>query len=142
SAVPSMDVIRHANEMLTQSGVLSNSILLGFPYADVPEMGASTIVVTDNDPELAQQCADRLAARMWENRESFLPSLVTIDEAIEQARRLDGPVCLLDMGDNVGGGGPADSTWLAHALNRPGAPSALVCLCDPVAVTQCQTLGV
>src|SRR5690606_28153133 len=85
---------------------------------------------------------DRLAARMWENRESFLPSLETIDEAIEQARRLDGPVCPLDTGDNVGAGGSADSTWLAHALNRPGAPSALVCLCDPVAVTQCQTLGV
>src|SRR5690606_34292723 len=49
--------------------VLSTSVVLGFPYADVPEMGSSTIVVTDGDRDLAQQLADDLAATMWRQRE-------------------------------------------------------------------------
>ena len=34
-----------------------------------------------------------------------------------QSRELEGPICLLDMGDNVGGGSPGDGTLLAHAIN-------------------------
>ncbi len=36
-----------ADQQLLRKGVISNSILLGFPYADVPEMGTSALVVTD-----------------------------------------------------------------------------------------------
>ncbi len=43
-----------ADDQLGVARVLSNSILLGFPYADVPEMGSSVIVVTDDDQPLAQ----------------------------------------------------------------------------------------
>ena len=39
--------------------VASLSLVLGFPYADVPEMGSSVVVVTDNDHALAKQSADR-----------------------------------------------------------------------------------
>ena len=42
-------------------GVLSNSLLHGFPYADVPEMGAAVVAVADGDRHLAQGMADELA---------------------------------------------------------------------------------
>src|SRR6185436_5309873 len=37
---PCKTIYDYANEMLGDAGVLSNSIALGFPYADVAEMGA------------------------------------------------------------------------------------------------------
>ena len=51
-----------------------------------------------------------------------------------RAATAPGPVGLLDMGDNVGGGGPGDSTVLAHELIRRGCGPAVVVLNDPDAV--------
>src|SRR5206468_3828258 len=83
------------------------------------------------------------------------------DAAIEYATRTPGPVCLLDIGDNVGGGAPGDGTALAHALSMRGrarllpsrvcesgstgaSPSrfALVCINDPDAVQLARRAGV
>lgn len=125
-----------ADEQLDSEGVLSNSILLGFPYADVAEMGSATIVVTDNDPDLAQQMVDQLGRFMWEHREDYVGRLISIDEALDQAAKLDGPICLLDMGDNVGGGSPGDGTFLANAIDERMMPHTFVCLCDPECVLQ------
>ena len=57
-----------ADQLLAQPGVLSNSIVLGYPYADVEEMGSTFIVVTDDDLDLAQRLADRLANYLYEHR--------------------------------------------------------------------------
>ncbi|HIM56083.1 MAG TPA: M81 family peptidase, partial [Candidatus Latescibacteria bacterium] len=51
---PCLPLYALANRQLERQGVLSNSIVLGFPYADVEEMGSTTIAVTDGDAELAQ----------------------------------------------------------------------------------------
>jgi microcystin degradation protein MlrC len=48
-------------------------------------------------------------------------------------------VCLLDMGDNVGGGAPGDGTWLAHALLERRFTGSLVVICDPQAVRAATT---
>ncbi len=124
--------------------VLSTSIVLGFPYADVPEMGSSAIVVTNGDRELAQQLADELAATMWAMRAELAGEFISVDEAIDRAAKLDGPVCLLDMGDNVGGGAPADSTVLAHALVEctTAAQPGFICLYDPEAVRAATAAGI
>jgi microcystin degradation protein MlrC len=131
-----------ADSMLQQQAVLSNSVLLGFPYADVEEMGSSAIVVTDNDSVLASELAERLGDYVLTHRDDFVGDLIRIEQAIEQASMLTGPVCLLDMGDNVGGGSPADSTHLLHALARSNVSSAFVCLCDPTSVEQAVTAGI
>src|SRR5262249_35853539 len=47
-------------------GVLAVSLLPGFAYSDVPQMGPAIIVVTDNDPALARHEADALASQLWE----------------------------------------------------------------------------
>lgn len=132
-----------ADEQLAQPGVLANSILLGFPYADVSEMGAATIVVTDNNAALAQKLADELADQLWRHRDDFVAHLLSIDaalqicEADEEAR-----YCLLDMGDNVGGGSAADGTTLAEALLARRLGKSFVCLYDPQSVESCIAAGV
>jgi microcystin degradation protein MlrC len=125
---------------LSRPGVLSNSILLGFPYADVPELGASVIVVTDNDPTSAQSYADEVSAHLIAQRKSFVGDLIDVDSAVDRAATMPGPVCLLDMGDNVGGGSPGDGTVLAHALAARHIRS-FVCLCDPSAAADARAAG-
>jgi len=141
AAEPCRSLCERADAMLTTSGVLSNSFALGFPYADVPQMGAATIVVTDGDRRQAQALSDELAGYWWERRAEFNGQFLSIDEALAQAARLDEPVCLLDMGDNVGGGSPADGTFLAHALHERRCGPSFVCLCDPRAVGQATAAG-
>ncbi len=131
-----------ANESLTGTNVLSNSILLGFPYADVDEMGSAALVVTDNDRELAKEEARRLARQMWATREQLDGVFVSMADAVRQASNLPGPVCLLDMGDNVGGGSPGDSTHLAHAIRSANAGNSLICICDPESVNKSALAGV
>lgn len=131
-----------ADRMLDQSGVLSNSILLGFPYADVEEMGSSAIVVTNDNRDMAVDLSRQLGDYLFEHREDFAGELISIDEALGRVTGLSGPVCLLDMGDNVGGGSPADSTHLLHALADRGIVNSLVCLYDPTSVLQAAAAGV
>jgi microcystin degradation protein MlrC len=45
------------------------------------------------------------------------------------------------MGDNVGGGSPADGTILAQALHQRKIPKSFVCLYDPESVAQAQASG-
>lgn len=139
---PCRDWYQMAEEIRKAPGVLSASIVLGFPYADVPEMGTSAIVVTDNDVNLAQQHADQLAGTIWRERHHLLGRSLGVEEAVDQALLAEPPVCLLDMGDNVGGGSPADSTWLAEALLKRRVPRSLVVLADPDAVTAAKAAGV
>ncbi len=131
-----------ADEIKQRPGVLTDSIMLGFPYADVNEMGSSAIVVTDGDVNLARRLADELGSALWSQREAFVGQLVEIDDALNRAVDLEGPVCLLDMGDNVGGGSPADGTILAHEIDRRRIGRALVVLYDPQSVEHAARAGI
>ncbi|MBA3686751.1 MAG: M81 family metallopeptidase, partial [Planctomycetes bacterium] len=121
--------------------ILSCSFLFGFPYADVEEMGASFIVVTDGEPTLARRCADELADDLIAHRDDFLTVRLGVAEAVDEALRSPGPVGLLDMGDNVGAGAPADGTIIAHELHRRAAAPSFVCLHDSAAAERATAAG-
>jgi microcystin degradation protein MlrC len=138
---PCHSLYRFADQQLLNDRLLINSIILGFPYADVPKMGSSTIAVTHDDQALAQKMADELAGYLWTHREDFLGQFVSPDEALDKAAGMRGPVCLLDMGDNVGGGSPGDGTLLASAIHERKLPKSFVCLSDPESVAQAQAMA-
>ncbi|MBL9156424.1 MAG: M81 family metallopeptidase [Verrucomicrobiales bacterium] len=124
-------------------GIVSHSVILGFPYADVAEMGSSVLVVADGDAALAEETAAAMGEVMWQRREAFEPVQTGVGEAIGIAlERAARPVVLLDMGDNVGGGSPGDATAIAHEWRRSGDGSSLfVCLHDPAAVESAEKAG-
>ncbi len=130
-AEPMLSVGRKLDEIRAREKVLTAGIVMGYPYADVPEMGSAFVVVTDDDSALAQIIADELAAWLVEHRESFRGELIAPEEALRRAAALPKPVGLLDMGDNSGGGAPTDSTLLAHLCHRDGNLRAFVPLYDP-----------
>lgn len=141
SSPPCLPLYQRANAWLKEPGVLSDSIVLGFPYADVPEMGSAFIAVTDGDPDLARRIADDLAGYLVAHRDEFVGEFVSIPDAVDAALAGEGPVCLLDMGDNVGGGSAADGTLIAHELLGRGGAAAFLCLYDPESVEQAVAAG-
>ncbi len=131
---PCAIILEEAGRLRSLPGVLSTSFLLGFPYADVEEMGAAVIVVTDGDARRAEELARSLGETLWARRQEFLGELTDTDDALDRVEGRPGPICLLDMGDNVGGGSPGDGTHLAWAIHRRGLPNAFVCIFDPEVV--------
>jgi microcystin degradation protein MlrC len=139
---PCRETYEALTDLLADRRVLAASLLLGFPYADVREMGTSVLVVTDDEPDLARRLADDFAEYLRLRRQSFVGQLISVDAAIDQAAAANGPVCLLDMGDNVGGGSPGDGTVLLHALVQRGIAKSFVCLYDPESVEAAVKAGI
>jgi microcystin degradation protein MlrC len=106
-------------------------------------MAPSIVVVTDNDLELAQREAQRLADKVWDIREQFELDLPDAATAVRQAMESGKfPVVLVETGDNIGGGGPGDATFILSELVRQKASGWVVALYDPAAVEQAVQAGV
>ena len=139
---PCLDQYEVAEDVRRRKTVLSVSIVLGFPYADVREMGSSVIVVTDRRRAVPEPMADELARCLWDNRKQFAGHMIGVDEALGMADDWPAPALLLDMGDNVGGGSPGDGTLIAHEIHRRRLGDALVTIFDPESVTLAGQAGV
>ena len=140
---PMAELLRLADVQRCRPGVLSVSVVEGYPYAVVAEMGMSFIAVTDNNQALANDVARQLAAAAWGMREALNQGGTPIEEALRRAQAAPrGPVVLFDVGDNVGGGSPGDSTHILHAARRLGVRELLQAVYDPQGVQAAQAAGV
>jgi microcystin degradation protein MlrC len=108
----------------------------------VPEMGSSFIVVTDNDPKLAESLAGQLADWLVKNRALFKGDFISPEAGLQTALTARKPVGLLDMGDNMGGGSPADSTVLARLCHEMNKLKVFVCLADPASEAEARKAGI
>ena len=70
---PMQTVIRELHELESRPGVLTATISMGFPFADIRDAGVSVLVTTDNDLELADSLCDEIASRLWNLREDLQP---------------------------------------------------------------------
>ena len=140
---PMKELLQLADAQARRAGVLSVSVVEGYPYADVAEMGMSFVAITDNDPALAREVAHQLALAAWQVRAALNHGATAIDEALLRAQAAPaGPVVLFDVGDNVGGGSPGDSTHILHAARRLGVSQLLQAVCDPEVVRMAHAAGV
>ena len=82
------------------------------------------MVVTDDDPALADELANELAGMAWERRDAFwVYESIPVDEAVQRAIAADrGLVILSDTGDSVFGGATGDSTVILRELVRQQVP--------------------
>jgi microcystin degradation protein MlrC len=140
---PMASLLRVAREHERRAGVLAVFVIEGFPYADVPEMGTSVLAITDSSAQLASDTARSVARTAWMRRAELAGDGLGVDEAVRRAAAAaHHPVVLLDVGDNVGGGSPGDSTHVLHAARRLGVRGVVQLLTDPEAVAGCTALGV
>jgi microcystin degradation protein MlrC len=127
-----------------KDGVLSVSLGHGFPHGDVPNLGATAIVVTDGDAAGARNAAAHVAARLRDIREDLRPRYLSIDDALDAAvAEPRGPVVIADTSDNAGCGAPNDSTFVLRRILERGIRDA-VCAnyWDPTSVHFCLDAGV
>ncbi|MCW4048303.1 MAG: M81 family metallopeptidase [Candidatus Bathyarchaeota archaeon] len=95
---------------------ISVSVAFGFAYADVPDVGATVIAVTDDDASLAEKIANDVSDYIWSLREPFagktLPKIKEgVKQAIELAKKGKTPVIVADHSDRMG-----DSTYMLKEL--------------------------
>lgn len=141
---PIDEAFRLVHEVERRKGILSVTLATGFPWADVPQMGASVIVVADGDPSMARHTADEIGDWVWKRRQRWHRTPMTVAEALskgDQAGRY--PVVLADMADNTGGGAPGDSTEVLRTFVERDLPDTLLLyLVDPATAEQAHAVGV
>ena len=143
SVPPMAPILTAAKQLEMRTDVLAASVAVGYPYADVYEAGPAFVVTTDDNPKPAQTEADRLSDMLWRVREELTLDLPDAAQAVEQAVASDEhPVILVEMGDNIGGGSPGDSTFVLAELQQQGASGFVVILCDPEGVQTCVQAGI
>ena len=129
--------------MEDEPGVLTATVAMGFPFADISAAGVSCLVTTNNDAALAANKADELAGRLWALRDDLQPQLTALDEMIQFAATHDGPIVYADGSDNPGGGAPCDGTVVLRALIEAEFQNAVVgILHDPETAAQAHRAGV
>jgi microcystin degradation protein MlrC len=141
---PMTDVITALHALETKSGVVTATLSMGFPFADITDAGVSVLVTTNGDMALAEAHADQFAMDIWEMREQFTFNLHTVEAAIDIANQADGhPVVLADGADNPGGGGPCDGTTILRKFIGADVQDAVVAvIADPESVAQAIEAGV
>ena len=141
---PMTEVINALHALETERGVVTATLSMGFPFADITDAGVSVLVTTNGDMALAETHADRFAAHIWEMRERFTFNLHSVEVAIEIANQTDGnPIVLADGADNPGGGGPCDGTTILRKFIEADVQDAVIAvIADPESVDQAVKAGV
>lgn len=134
---PAMDIMERARKWEDRTMDAFVSVAFGFAYADVPDVGATVMVVTNNDQKLADQIADDMSGYIWRVREQFagrkLPKTREgVALAIAAAKAGKKPVVIADHADRTG-----NSTHILEELIRQGARNfCITTLADEKAVNE------
>jgi microcystin degradation protein MlrC len=141
---PLRGFIDRLRAMEGEGDILSISLVHGFPWADVAEVGVKVLVVVDKDANRAAAIARRLGEEIFSLRESLLAKFLTIDDALDDAIAFGhGQVVIADVADNPGGGAPSDATFfLKRILQRGMRDVASGYYFDPHAVRICEEAGI
>jgi microcystin degradation protein MlrC len=140
---PFARLMTQAKALEREPGILSASMQFVGSYIDIPDMGCSSVVITDGDRERALLEARRLAAAFWARRHAFLVETVSVAKAVHRGRKIGGPIILLDTADTTGGGAAGDSIDLVAGLLEAGVNErSLAMVVDPEGVRACLRAGV
>jgi microcystin degradation protein MlrC len=143
SQEPLKSLMAEARALEERPGILAASLLPGFAYADVPQMGPSVLVVADGDADLAVRAAEALSDKVWQMRERLVKKLPDAATAVAQALKAErSPVVLVDTGDNVGGGSAGDGTVVLAEMLKQGVTDGVVCLYTPEEARRCAAAGI
>jgi len=105
---PAMEIMERARRWESRVPGVYVSVAFGFAYADVPDVGTTVMVVTNNNQKLADQIADDVSDYIWRMREVFAGKKLPKTEegvamAIAAAEAGKTPVVIADHSDRTGG---------------------------------------
>ena len=113
---PSMDIMERARRWEAREDDTYVSVFYGYPWSDVPDVGATVHVTTNGDRAKAERIARDMGDFIWRVREEFAHGDYLMPE--EAARRTaeavaagETPVVVGDYSDR-----PGDATWILREL--------------------------
>ena len=139
---PAMEIMERARRWENQVPDVFVSVAFGFAYADVPDVGATVMVVTNDDQVLADRIADDMSEYIWKVREEFAGKVLPktregVIQAISAANRDETPVVIADHSDRTG-----NSTHILEGLIRLGARNFVIAtIADEQAIQEIQRSG-
>jgi len=141
---PLSDVMAEARRREAETpGLLDCSVVMGFAYADVPQIGISILATSDGDAAIADTAAREMAALIWEKRETLYPrdSVFTVEAGLARAKSIAAnagkPVVILEHADRMN-----DSTYTLRALlETPEVKAAVPYIWDPRAASEALAAG-
>ncbi len=124
-ASPSMDIMERARRWEAREENAFVSVFYGYPWSDVPDVGATIHVMTDDDQELADRIADDMNDFFWRVREDFALGRYPLpDEAAQVVQQAvaqgETPVAVGDHSDR-----PGDATHILRAFEAAGVERVL-----------------
>ena len=104
---PSMDIMERARRWEARHQDVFVSVFYGFPWADVPDVGATVHVMTNNDQMLADRIADDMSNYFWRMREElfgdeYLQPDVAVARSANAFSAAATPIVLADYSDRNG----------------------------------------
>jgi microcystin degradation protein MlrC len=136
---PSMDIMERARRWEARKKDVYVSVFYGYPWSDVPDVGATIHVMTNNDQALADEIADDMNDYMWRVREAFAvggfpapaEAAGIVTNAIAEG---EVPVAVGDHSDR-----PGDATHILRAFEDAGIGRVLYgSITSPVALDALQ----
>lgn len=123
---PAMEIMERARIWEERTPDVFVSVAFGFAYADVTDIGATVMVVANDNQALADRIADDMSDFIWKQRETFagktLPKTAEgVAQAIAAAKARKVPVVLADHSDRTG-----NSTHVLAELIRQGGERVCV----------------
>ncbi len=120
---PFADIAAAAAAAEAAGEAVSAAVLGSFPHSDTPDIGLAVLVHAES-AAAAEAVAERIAAIGWAARAAFDPPLVPPAQALSRCRG-PGRWIVADLGDNPGGGAPANDWRLLRALYDEARPRVL-----------------
>jgi microcystin degradation protein MlrC len=141
---PMQDIMDLALAAERSGRVHTASVFGGFPLADIPHVGLSAVITAEKDEGGAEELIRRILETAWERRADFVFNTEPVDRSVARAKALpDGPVILVDEGDNCGaGGGVDDMTVIAEVLRQGLTNVAAGPIWDPEALAAMAEAGI
>jgi microcystin degradation protein MlrC len=117
---PAMDIMERARRWEAREDDAYVSVFFGFPWSDVPDVGATVQVMTNDNQALADEIADDMNDFIWRHREAFAGG--TFPGPGDAARMVTAavdagevPVAVGDYSDR-----PGDATHIMRAFEAAG----------------------
>src|SRR6266566_4814417 len=135
-ASPWMDLVQRALVWEAREPDVYVNVFFGFPFADVPDVGLTIQVLTNGNPQLAEQVGQDIAGTIWRRREALLTStkIHSIPEGVALAKQAvqsgETPVVLADHSDRSG-----YATWLLKEIIAQDLSNTLIATVTDAAAT-------
>lgn len=122
---PSMDIMERARRWEAREADAYVSVFYGYPWSDVPDVGATVQVMTNDDQALADRIADDMDDFIWRVREEFAvggyPGPAETARLVARAMAAgEIPVAVGDHSDR-----PGDATHVLRAFQEAGLGKVL-----------------